>query len=53
MMAAGVREPWDAGGCKEQVECHGQEGQVAHQLEALPVQHSPTQHVRETQPFQG
>lgn len=53
VLAAGISEPGDAGGCEEQVESHGQEGQVAHQLEALPVQHGPAQHVGEAQPLQG
>lgn len=53
VLAAGISEPRDAGGCEEEVESHGQEGQVPHQLEALPVQHSPAQQVGEAQPLQG
>lgn len=53
VLAAGISEPGDAGGCEEEVESHGQEGQVPHQLEALPVQHSLAQQVGEFQPLQG
>lgn len=52
-MAAGISEPGDAGGREEQMESHGQEGQVSHQLEALLVQDSPVQQVGEAQPLQG
>lgn len=53
MLAAGISEPGDAGGREEQVESHGQEGQVSHQLEALPVQDSLAQQVGKAQPLQG
>jgi len=53
VLAAGVSEPGDAGGREEQVESHGQEGQVPQQLEALPAQDGLAQQVGEAQPLQG
>lgn len=53
VLAAGISEPGDAGGREEQVESHGQERHVSHQMEALPVQDSAAQQVGEAQPLQG
>lgn len=52
-LGAGVGQAGDGGGSEEQVEGHGQEGQVTQQLETLGLQHGPAQQVREAQPLQG